>query len=106
MSVSINPLPIKLSSRSHPSLPILGRIPPDATRTDIEKYFGRYGTLMDVRIMAGFGFLEYDSVRDAEDAVHDLNGRDFMGERSVGLSIYPSVIQPSISSGSSGPITA
>ncbi|OAV94381.1 hypothetical protein PTTG_03366, partial [Puccinia triticina 1-1 BBBD Race 1] len=38
---------------------------------------------MDVRIMAGFGFLEYDSVRDAEDAVHDLNGRDFMGERLI-----------------------
>ncbi|WAQ90804.1 hypothetical protein PtA15_13A203 [Puccinia triticina] len=61
----------------------IGRIPPDATRTDVEKYFGRYGTLMDVRIMAGFGFLEYDSVRDAEDAVHDLNGRDFMGERLI-----------------------
>ncbi|KAH9445020.1 hypothetical protein Pst134EB_025273 [Puccinia striiformis f. sp. tritici] len=61
----------------------VGRIPPDATRTDVEKYFGRYGTLMDVRIMAGFGFLEYDSVRDAEDAVHDLNGRDFMGERLI-----------------------
>ncbi|KAI9629884.1 hypothetical protein KEM48_012519 [Puccinia striiformis f. sp. tritici PST-130] len=63
------------------------RIPPDATRTDVEKYFGRYGTLMDVRIMAGFGFLEYDSVRDAEDAVHDLNGRDFMGER--GRDMHP-----------------
>ncbi|MBW0518515.1 hypothetical protein O181_058230 [Austropuccinia psidii MF-1] len=61
----------------------VGRIPPEATRSDIEKYFGRYGTLLDVRIMAGFGFLEYDSVRDAEDAVHDLNGRDLMGERLI-----------------------
>lgn len=61
----------------------IGRIPQEATRTDIEKYFGRYGTLLDVRIMAGFGFLEYDQVRDAEDAVHDLNGREFMGDRLI-----------------------
>ncbi|GAA5995298.1 RNA-binding protein [Rhodotorula paludigena] len=31
--------------------------------------------------MAGFAFLEYDNLRDAEQAVNDLNNKDFLGER-------------------------
>jgi hypothetical protein len=41
----------------------IGRIPQEATRADFEDYFGRAGKLIDVRIMAGFAFLEYDDLR-------------------------------------------
>ncbi|BGP42984.1 hypothetical protein JCM10450v2_007103 [Rhodotorula kratochvilovae] len=59
----------------------VGRIPQQATRADFEQYFGAVGRLVDIRIMAGFAFLEYDQLRDAEQAVNDFNNKDFLGER-------------------------
>lgn len=39
--------------------------------------------LYDVRIMGSFGFVEFEHPRDAEDAVKDFDGKNFMGERIV-----------------------
>jgi len=61
----------------------IGRLSPDATKKDVEQFFGDYGKLLDVRVMSGFGFIEFENLRDAEDAVHDFNGRNFMGERII-----------------------
>jgi hypothetical protein len=41
----------------------VGRIPQAATRADFEEFFGRMGKLVDVRIMAGFAFIEYADLR-------------------------------------------
>ena len=41
----------------------VGRIPQQATRADFEQHFGAVGRLVDIRIMAGFAFLEYESLR-------------------------------------------
>jgi len=59
----------------------LGHIPGSAQRADIEDFFKPFGRINDIRLMAGFGFIEFDDSRDAEDAVRDLNGKDFMGDR-------------------------
>ncbi|KAH7725102.1 Sfrs5 protein [Aphelenchoides avenae] len=61
----------------------IGHLPHRATERDIERFFRGYGRLRDVVMKNGFGFVEFDDVRDAEDAVHDLNGRDLCGERVV-----------------------
>ncbi|KAN0064175.1 hypothetical protein ACQY0O_003342 [Thecaphora frezii] len=61
----------------------LGRLPPDVRRGDIEDLFKGYGRLLDIRIMGSFGFAEFEHPRDAEDAVKDFDGRNFMGERIV-----------------------
>lgn len=85
----------------------VGRIPQAATRADFEDFFGRMGKLVDVRIMAGFAFIEYADLRvrrgssslgmllrsvltrrglqDAEEAVNELNNKDFLGDRCVHL---------------------
>ncbi|KAK0551649.1 hypothetical protein OC846_002869 [Tilletia horrida] len=59
----------------------VGRLPADVQRTDFDDLFGKYGRLTDVRIMGQFGFVEFDSGRDADDAVRAMNGYDFKGER-------------------------
>ncbi|CBQ69540.1 related to pre-mrna splicing factor srp55 [Sporisorium reilianum SRZ2] len=59
----------------------IGKLPADVRRGDIEDLFRDYGRLYDVRIMGSFGFVEFEHPRDAEDAVKDFDGKNFMGER-------------------------
>ncbi|KAL4248490.1 RRM domain-containing protein [Abortiporus biennis] len=61
----------------------LGRLPPDARAEDVSKFFEGYGRIVDCRVMTGFGFVEFESTRDAEDAVHHFNGKSFMGANIV-----------------------
>ena len=63
----------------------LGRIPRDARERDIERHFRGYGEIREILIKNGYGFVEFRDPRDADDVVRNLNGRDFMGERSVSL---------------------
>ena len=44
-------------------------------------YFPRYGKLREVALKNGYGFVEFDDYRDADDAVHDLDGKDLLGCR-------------------------
>ncbi|GAA5986321.1 hypothetical protein JCM5350_002980 [Sporobolomyces pararoseus] len=59
----------------------VGRVPPDAIKRDLEDHFAGHGRLVDIRLMNGFAFVEYDRISDAEQAVQDLGQKDFMGER-------------------------
>ncbi|KLO19151.1 hypothetical protein SCHPADRAFT_912778 [Schizopora paradoxa] len=61
----------------------LGRLPHDTRTEDISKLFDGFGRVTDVRVMTGFGFVEFESTRDAEDAVHQFNGKNFMGNNIV-----------------------
>ncbi|KAI6109641.1 hypothetical protein F5141DRAFT_1188598 [Pisolithus sp. B1] len=61
----------------------LGRLPPDSRAEDVSKFFDGYGRIVDCRVMTGFGFVEFESSKDAEDAVHHFNGKSFMGASIV-----------------------
>ncbi|KAG6833650.1 hypothetical protein H0H87_002846 [Tephrocybe sp. NHM501043] len=61
----------------------LGRLPTDARSEDVNKFFEGYGRIVDCRVMTGFGFVEFESSKDAEDAVQNLNGKSFMGATIV-----------------------
>jgi len=61
----------------------------EAGPRDLRYAFDRYGEIKDVYIPRdystgrprGFGFVEFYEKRDGEDAMYDMNGRDFMGRR-------------------------
>ncbi|KAJ8507480.1 hypothetical protein ONZ45_g10145 [Pleurotus djamor] len=61
----------------------LGRLPSDARSDDVQKFFEGYGRIVDCRVMTGFGFVEFENSKDAEDAVHQFNGKPFMGANIV-----------------------
>ncbi|VDP39262.1 unnamed protein product [Schistosoma margrebowiei] len=61
----------------------VGRIPPRCTERDIERFFKGYGRLRDIVLKNGYGFVEFDNEKDADDAVYDLHGRDLRGERLI-----------------------
>ncbi|KAM7282702.1 serine/arginine-rich splicing factor 6 isoform X1 [Ixodes scapularis] len=50
---------------------------------DLEKFFRGFGKIREVLLKNGFGFVEFDDDRDADDAVYELNGRELDGERVV-----------------------
>merc|ERR1711935_873173 len=62
----------------------LGNLPPDVTVRDIEDFFDRYGRVRNVLLKHGkYGFAEFESSRDAEDAVDDMHGKRLLGSRIV-----------------------
>ncbi|KAF4578960.1 hypothetical protein EYR36_000769 [Pleurotus pulmonarius] len=61
----------------------LGRLPSDTRSDDVQKFFEGYGRIVDCRVMTGFGFVEFENSKDAEDAVHNFNGKPFMGANIV-----------------------
>ncbi|KAJ7217129.1 hypothetical protein GGX14DRAFT_602148 [Mycena pura] len=61
----------------------LGRLGPDVRSEDVSKLFEGYGGIVDCRVMTGFGFVEFENSKDAEDAVTNFNGKSFMGSNIV-----------------------
>jgi len=59
----------------------IGRLTHRARESDVERFFKGYGKLRDVSLKNGYGFVEFDDARDAEDAVYELNNREICGER-------------------------
>merc|ERR1711962_920536 len=59
----------------------IGNIPSDSRERDIEKFFKGYGRIREIVIKNGYGFVEFDDYRDADDAVQDMDGKDLQGGR-------------------------
>ncbi|XP_050501441.1 serine-arginine protein 55-like [Diabrotica virgifera virgifera] len=59
----------------------VGGLPYGASERDLERFFRGYGRMRDVLIKNGYGFVEFDDYRDADDAVYELNGKKLLGER-------------------------
>ncbi|KAF7639459.1 hypothetical protein Mgra_00001136 [Meloidogyne graminicola] len=61
----------------------IGNLPSRATERDVEHFFKGFGKIRDVMLKNGFGFVEFDDSRDADDAVYEQNGRELCGHRVV-----------------------
>ncbi|XP_052058127.1 serine/arginine-rich splicing factor 6-like isoform X4 [Mytilus californianus] len=59
----------------------IGRLSYHAREKDVERFFKGYGKIRDVMLKNGYGFVEFEDYRDADDAVYELNGKDLCGER-------------------------
>jgi len=61
----------------------IGHLPYKAREGDVENFFIRYGRIREILLKNGFGFVEFDDPRDAEEAVYRCNGKELRGERVV-----------------------
>uniref|UniRef100_H2TZF3 RRM domain-containing protein n=1 Tax=Takifugu rubripes TaxID=31033 RepID=H2TZF3_TAKRU len=61
----------------------IGRLSYRARENDVERFFKGYGKILEVDLKNGYGFVEFDDPRDADDAVYDLNGKELCGERVI-----------------------
>ncbi|KAG0283851.1 serine arginine-rich splicing factor [Linnemannia gamsii] len=66
-----------------PTRVYLGHLSRDASDRDIEQLFKNCGHIREVTLKNGFGFVDFDDSKDADNAVHDFHGKDFLGERLV-----------------------
>jgi arginine/serine-rich splicing factor 4/5/6 len=50
---------------------------------DLDYEFRRFGNIKNIQLKRGYAFIEYEDIKDAEDAVKDMDGRKFEGQRIV-----------------------
>lgn len=50
---------------------------------DMDYEFRRFGPIKNIQLKRGYAFIEYEDYRDAEEAIHDMDGRRFEGQRIV-----------------------
>ena len=69
----------------------VGNLAYSVSNQDVAKAFGRYGEVLDVRIIRnkangkskGYGFIEMADQRGADEAVSEMNGTEIKGRRIV-----------------------
>ena len=59
----------------------IGNLGDDVRERDVEKFFKGFDKVSDISIKNGYGFVDFDDYRDADDAVHDLDGKEMRGSR-------------------------
>jgi len=59
----------------------LGNLGYDCRTRDLEALFKGYGEVSNINVKGKYGFVEIESKEDAEDAIHDLDGKSFNGGR-------------------------
>jgi hypothetical protein len=62
----------------------LGNLPRNATKADVEAHFQTHGTgeITEIKLMNGFGFIEYKDAMDARDVVPGKPSSSFLCSKS------------------------
>lgn len=59
----------------------LGNLHKDTRKSEIEEFFKEHpGNIVEIKLMTGFGFIQYDNEADAKEVVPAFHGRDFKGQ--------------------------
>ncbi|KAI1796291.1 hypothetical protein LXA43DRAFT_662250 [Ganoderma leucocontextum] len=57
----------------------LGGVPDSLSGEDIYKHLSVYGRITEIKLRPGFGFVQFESQKDALDVVRTFSGRSFLG---------------------------
>ena len=59
----------------------VGRLSYRVRESDVERFFKGFGRINEISMKTGFCFVEFDDIRDAEDAVYEMNNKTLCGDR-------------------------
>lgn len=59
----------------------IGHLSNRATETDVDRFFEGFGRIKEINLKSGYGFVEFEDSRDADDAVYELNNQTLCGQR-------------------------
>jgi len=59
----------------------VGNLPEDMRTSELKDLFYKYGKITFCQMKSGFGFVDFDDSRDAEDAIRDLDNITYRGDR-------------------------
>lgn len=57
-----------------------GRLPPNASEKDLESLLKSFGKIRDIDFKEGYAYAVFKDYNDADRAVQELNGKEFMGQ--------------------------
>ena len=61
----------------------IAKLSPNIRERELEYEFRKFGRIRNLQLKRGFAFIEFDDYRDADDAIHEMNGRRIMGQKIV-----------------------
>jgi arginine/serine-rich splicing factor 4/5/6 len=70
-------------SRDKNSQIFIAKLSSSVRERDLEDEFKRYGHIKNTELKRGYAFIEYEDYRDADEAIKDMDGRKFEGNRIV-----------------------
>lgn len=71
------------SSRDRNPQIFIAKLSPNLREDDLDYYFRKYGRIRNLQLKKGYAFIEYDDYKDAEDAIHEMDGKKIEGQRIV-----------------------
>lgn len=71
-----------MSREKNPQI-FIAKLSSNVREKDLEYEFRRYGTIKNVELKRGYAFIEYENYKDADEAIRDMDGRKFEGNRIV-----------------------
>ncbi len=88
----------------------VGNLPYDTTEDQLQDLFGQFGEVQQTSIITdratgrsrGFGFVEMSDDEDAQQAIDELNGKDFNGRSLTVNQAKPKTSRPRRNGGSGG----
>eukprot|EP01112_Ceratiomyxa_fruticulosa_P010594 TRINITY_DN2811_c0_g3_i2.p1 TRINITY_DN2811_c0_g3~~TRINITY_DN2811_c0_g3_i2.p1 ORF type:complete len:207 (-),score=45.83 TRINITY_DN2811_c0_g3_i2:571-1191(-) len=72
--------------RDEENVIFVGNLDNDARAKDLERVFDRYGKIDKIDLKQGFAFIFFQRKKDAEEAVHRADGKEF-GERKMRMRV-------------------
>ena len=69
-----------MSKEKNPQI-FIAKLSSSVREKDLDYEFRRFGTIRSIQLKRGYAFIEYDDYKDAQEAIAEMDGKKFEGQR-------------------------